>query len=77
MTALATFDLDRWHDALATWGPAAYGAVVVLMIAVLLLNGRGGEAALFAVSAAVVALPLFGNGMDLIRNLFTRVMGLG
>lgn len=76
MTTLATFDLDRWRDALATWGPAAYGAVVVLMIAVLLLNGRGGETALFAVSAAGVALILFGNGVDLVRDLFTQVTGL-
>lgn len=70
---IAALDFDRWQHAVSTWGPRVYGGVVLLFIAVLLLNGRRGEVALFAISAGVVAWLLFADGIDDLRHLPDRV----
>lgn len=77
MIALAATDpVERWRDAAVTWGPYAFGAVVLLMVALLLLNRRVGETMLFLAAAAVVAMILFGGAVGWVRELVSHTPSL-
>lgn len=67
--------IDGWQQTLTTWGPRVYAAVVVLLFAVLLLNGKRGEAGLFALCAGGVAWLLFTDGAADLRYLPERIIG--